>query len=212
MNFNGFGSSQGVREQLGGTRHHFAEDALVSRREMIVNLCHGGAKPDAVVEVVVRLDHLRDALAGHECIDHLEDRLECGIRRLASTMVMWSSNSKNVLPFRNHTWSATFIGFRFALPPRAHPAVAVPNALTPARSGRQSVHRRCCDRRRACSARRCGSRWSWRSRSAVECLLRHVAGECGSIRDVPEVGVRADVADPRGEIRCPFTASVRVSP
>ncbi len=48
---------------------------------MIVNPCSDGrTKADAVVEVVVRLDDLRDALAGHECIDHLEDRLERGIR------------------------------------------------------------------------------------------------------------------------------------
>ena len=36
----------------------------------------------------------------------------------------------------------------------------------------------------------------------MNALLRPVAGECGSIRNVTKVRVRADVADPRGEIRC----------
>ena len=81
MNFSGLGlASQGVREQLGGTRHHLAEDALVaSTRDDRQPLSDRRAKADAVIEVVVCLDHLRDALAGHERIDHVEDRLERGI-------------------------------------------------------------------------------------------------------------------------------------
>jgi hypothetical protein len=35
---------------------------------------------------------------------------------------MWSSNSKNVLPFMYQTWSATFIGFSVALPAAGAPA------------------------------------------------------------------------------------------
>ena len=115
--------SQGVREQLGGTRHHLAEDALVSATgDDRQPLSDRRAKSDAVIEVVVRLDHLRHTLAGHERVDHFEDRLQRGIRGgSASTMVMWSSNSKNVLPFMNHTWSATLIGCRFASPPPGAP-------------------------------------------------------------------------------------------
>ena len=71
---------QGVREEPGGARHHVPEDALVSSTgDDRQSLGDSGAKPDAVVEVMMRLDHLRDALAGHESVDHLEGRLECGV-------------------------------------------------------------------------------------------------------------------------------------
>ena len=73
--------SQSVREQLGRTRHHFTEDSLVApagnNRQPFG---HGRPESDTVVEVVVRLDDLSHALAGNECIDHLENRLERGVR------------------------------------------------------------------------------------------------------------------------------------
>ena len=123
--------------------------------------------------------------------------------RLASTMVRWSSNSKNVLPFRNHTWSATFIGFRLALPPAGAPC-GDPAERTDAGALRSSIggiDDVAIDVELALHDVAEVDRGGEAGRQ-LNALLRHVAGECGSIRDVTKVGVRADVADPGGEIRC----------
>jgi hypothetical protein len=36
----------------------------------------------------------------------------------------------------------------------------------------------------------------------LNAFLRHVPGECGSERHIPEIGIRPDVTDPRGKIGC----------
>ncbi len=197
-------SSERVRKQLGGARHHLAEDSLVaSTRDDRQPLSDGSAKPDAVVEVVMRLNDLCDPLAGHQCIDHVEDRLECGIRTIGL------HHGDVVVEFEKRV--AVHVPHVVGdLHRRQRGAASAGRALWRLRSAQRSRRAQIIDRciddvaidvelalhdiakiDRRCEAGR-----------QLNAFLRHVTSECRAKRDVSEIGIRPDVTDPRRKIGC----------